>query len=144
MRKERNVPKHTLRLWQLRVGIVSMLILLTILRLFFITIWSLLPTVIIASLSIIVIFWYLPLFFSRYRIIYDNNSIEIQKGVFFKAIIIMPYPRLVYVSAFSSPFARYLGVSGAVLKAARGFIIIPEIEKDDIKELIKIAAGERN
>ena len=103
----------------------------------------LIPFVVILSLSAIYMFWYLPLYFKNYKIYYSQDSFEIHRGVFFKAILIMPYPRLIYVSAYSSPISRHMGLSGAVLKAARGLIIIPEIEKKDIDMLMKIAAGEK-
>lgn len=142
MKRESVMPRATLRLWQLRTGIITAVILLIFFRLCFVTLWMLIPMAVILSLSLIVALWYLPLYFRNFKVIFDDGAFMIHRGVFFKATYIMPYPRLIYVSAFSSPIARKMGLSGAVLKAARGWCFIPEIGKDDIKELINIASGE--
>lgn len=143
MKREGIVPRGTLRLWQLRIGIIAAVLLLILFRLCFVTLWILIPMALILSFAVIVMFWYLPLYFRCFKVIYDDGAFEIRRGVFFKVTLIMPYPRLIYVSAFSSPVARKMGLSGAVLKAARGFVIIPELEKEDIKGLIRIASGEQ-
>lgn len=143
MKKEAVIYNKTLKLWQFRVGLITILLFIIIFRLLLISIWMLIPFVVILSLSVIYMFWYLPIYFKNYKIYYSQDSFEIHRGVFFKATLIMPYPRLIYVSAYSSPISRKMGLSGAVLKAARGLIIIPEIEKKDIDMLMKIAAGEK-
>ena len=144
MKKEAVITKKTLKLWQFRVGLITILLFIIFFRLLLISVWMLIPLVIIISLSSIFIFWYIPLYFKNYRIYYSQVSFEIHRGVFFKATLIMPYPRLIYVSAYSSPISRKMGLSGAVLKASRGLIIVPEINKQDIDMLMRIAAGENN
>ena len=141
MKKEIRLPKKSTKLWQIRIGLLNLILMLILYKLCYITAWMLIPLAIILIVALIAIFWYIPCFFSRYRVVADSKSLTIESGVFLKRIYIMPYPRMIYIYTFSTPLAHKYGVSAAILKAARGNIVVPEMLNSDIKTLLKISAG---
>ena len=100
---------------------------------------------VISIIALGVIALYLPAFFKGYEIILKGEAIIINYGVFIKTSHIMPYSRLIYAQSFATPLARILKVACLTLKAARGWIIIPETEVKSVKEVIaSLAREERN
>ena len=91
---------------------------------------------VISIITVIMIVWYIPAFFKSYEIKLIGEAIIINYGVFIKVSHIMPYSRLIYAQSFATPLARLMKVSTLTLKAARGWIIIPEIESSAAKEVI--------
>lgn len=122
------LPQKTRALWQIRV-IIAFLILCAAVAFFSrFTLWFLLPAAIIATLGLLATFVYIPFYFKSYTISVDENSISISKGVFIKTIQIMPFPRLVFAQSFTTPIASAMKLKCIMLKAARGWMLIPEIE----------------
>lgn len=140
--KKNALPKKTLILWQIRVLVFN--ILLVALCLFFSKSLDFLkPTaLIIAIIALAVIVLYLPAYFKGYEIALKGEAVIISHGVFVRIDHIMPYSRLIYAQSFASPMARLLGVSSVTLKAARGWIIVPEIENKDAQKIISFLAQE--
>lgn len=137
-----NLPKKTLFLWQIRVVMLTALIVWLCLR--YSTVLSLLKLVaiIVCAVGILLTFIYLPVFFKGYEILFKNEAILINYGVFIKFSHIMPYPRLIYAQSFSTPLASIFGVTALSLKAARSRVIILEIENKDAKHIIDSLTGE--
>lgn len=123
-----SLPKKTRILWQIRI--VFAFVCLCALVAFFsrFTLWFLLPAAIIATIGLVFAFIYIPFYFKSYEISVDDNSIIIKKGVIFKTTNIMPYPRLVFAQSFATPLSSMLKMKCVMLKAARGWMLIPEIE----------------
>ena len=146
--KQNTLPKKTLLLWQLRVVMLTTLIvslcLFALERYIFIGSVA----VIISALALLLVVWYLPQFFKSYEIEFKGDAIIINSGVFIRISHIMPYSRLIYAQSFASPLARLFGVSALALKAARSYVLIPEISKDDaqliIDSLTKETSNEKN
>lgn len=134
--KENVLPKKTLLLWQLRV--VMLTSLLDALCLFvlerFVFIGSV--AIIISVFSLLLVVWYLPQFFKSYEIKFKGDAIIINSGVFIRISHIMPYSRLIYAQSFATPLARLFGVSALALKAARSYVVILEINKNDAQKII--------
>ncbi len=140
----KKLPKKTQYLWQARIG--TALLCVAAVTAFFIkfSLWMLLPTAIILFLSFLFVFAYLPRYFSSYSISSDGKAIIVRKGVIFKMTYIMPYPRMVFATVYSSPISAKLGVSGVIIKAARGWLILPEMDNADTERLVSVTAGENN
>lgn len=100
------------------------------------TVWFLLPAAIIAMLGLVAAFVYIPFYFKSYLITVDTNSIIITKGIFIKTTQIMPFPRLVFAQSFTTPIASAMKLKCVMLKAARGWILIPEIESVDAEFML--------
>ena len=137
-----NLPKKTLFLWQIRVVMLT-----TVLILFCIRYSGALPFLKIVALlvgiaGILTVAIYLPLFFKGYEILFKNEAILINYGVFIKFSHIMPYTRLIYAQSFSTPFATFFGVTAVSLKAARSRVIVPELNNKDAKYIIDSLTGE--
>ena len=56
----------------------------------------------------------------------------------------MPFPRFIYAEQITSPIAKAMGVSALSLKVARGFILIPEMSKEDAEDIISAISGEKD
>jgi len=97
---------------------------------------------VIGAIGILVALLYLPIFFKGYEILFKNEAIIINYGVFIKFSHIMPYTRLIYAQSFSTPLASIFGVTAVSLKAARSRVIIPEIKILDAKYIIDSLTGE--
>ena len=132
MKQELQLPKKTLRVWQIRNFMIGIIIsaFLTILFSLYI------PSAILLIICAIVSFIYLPLLHRSYKITIADTYISVERGVFIKADKIMPRALLVYAESMSLPLSNALGLSAVILKAARGYCIIPEIEKPIADELI--------
>ena len=83
---------------------------------------------IIATIGLVFAFVYVPFYFKSYKITVDENSITITKGIIIKTTNIMPYPRLVFAQSFTTPLSQLMKMKCVMLKAARGWMLIPEIE----------------
>ncbi len=136
------LPKRTLLLWQLRVLILG--IVLVGICLYFGTKFQILNQIafIVSVLIFAVIFFYLPLFFKSYKIELKGEAIIISYGVFVKISHIMPYSRLIYAQSFATPLARIFGMAMVTLKAARSWIVIPEMQKSNADAIICYLSSE--
>ena len=130
------LPKRTLLLWQIRVVMLTTLLVGTCL--YYKSAFSFLASValIFAILGLVAVVWYLPTFFKTYQIILENQAVVINYGVFIKFSHIMPYPRLIYAQTFATPLARLFGVTAVSLKAARSRVIVPEILLCEAKKVM--------
>lgn len=130
------LPQKTRLLWQIRI-VFAFAVLCALVAFFSrFTLWFLLPTAIIATLGLLVAFIYVPFYFKSYKITVDDNSIIITKGIFFKTTHIMPYPRLVFAQSFTTPLSAAMKMKCVMLKAARGWMLIPEIENCNADHLL--------
>ena len=143
MSREIRIPAETVRLWRIRAGAVAAVIEIILLRFCRLTLWMLLPAGIIAAAALVLILWFIPRHLESYGIIADIRAITVKRGFIFKAEHILPQPRMIYASAYSSPLARKMRLSGVILRAARGILIIPELRKKDAERLFAAASGER-
>ncbi len=136
------LPKKTLRLWQVRV--VMLTLVLVGACLFYDPVLPFLKfvAIVIAAMGLIVTLWYLPTFFKGYEMLFKNEAIVINYGVLIKFSHIMPYSRLIYAQSFATPLAHFFGVTALSLKAARSRVIVPEIELSDAINIMDTLAGE--
>ncbi len=140
---ESRLPEKTLTLWQIRFTAVFA-VLIGVLAFFLkYSKWLFIPISIIAVLGAVFIIWFLPLYFKSFIITVNDTAIKVSRGVFFKLTNIMPYPRLVFAQSFSTPVARRFGLTGVTLRAARGLLVIPEMNIDDAKVLLDGLSGGR-
>lgn len=132
MKQELKLPKRTLRVWQTRIFMVAIILSAFLSILFSFYIFSAILLIVCAMVSFI----YFPLLYKSYTITISNTYISVEKGVFIKSEKIMPRALLVYAESMSLPLSNALGLSAVILKAARGFCVIPEIEKQTADELL--------
>lgn len=140
--KTQNLPKKTLWLWQIRV--VMLTAILIGLCFYFAPFSSIVKIVvfIIAIFGAIMVIWYLPVLFKSYEILFGKEAIIINYGVFIKFSHIMPYTRLIYAQSFATPMARLFGVTALSFKAARSRIIVPEINISDAEKITSSLTSE--
>ena len=144
MNKDICLPPKTCYLWQIRLSVSAFVISLLFLLLCKINLWMLIPFICISVFFALLILWYVPLFIKSYRITANENAFTVKMGVFLKTTYIMPYPRLIYVTTIASPIARCFKICGVVIRAARGFILIPEMQLSDVEKIYRISMGENN
>lgn len=124
-----NLPSKTRVLWQIRIVFAFAVLCVAVAFFSRYTLWFLVPAAVIATLGLVFAFVYIPFYFNSYKISVDENSITITKGVIIKTTNIMPYPRLVFAQSFTTPLSSAMKLKLVLLKAARGWIVIPEIEE---------------
>lgn len=131
--------KQTLLLWRLR----SMVLLIVVL---FITFWFrfvfkyiIYFTAVAVGLILIFDFWYMPRFIRGYSVAVSKNAIIVKSGVFIRHERIMPFPRLVFVSRYSTPLSKMLFTSGIAIHAARAMIFTIELNNRDVAEIMESA-----
>lgn len=140
--KENLLPKKTVFLWQIRIGIIGLILLAAICAFVFLTPLMLLAAAPVATLLAVFLFWYLPRYFKSYEILFPKGAVVINRGVFIKTTHIMPFSRLVYAQSFATPLAKKMGLAALSLKAARSSIIIPEFDAKDVDYYIDFLAKE--
>lgn len=138
------LPKKTMFLWQIRVVMLTTIFVWLCLRYSGIMPFLKTVAVIVGAVGVFMVAIYLPVFFKGYEILFKNEAIIINYGVFIKFSHIMPYTRLIYAQSFSTPLASLFSVTAVSLKAARSRVIIPEIENKDAKYIIDSLTGEVN
>lgn len=140
--KENLLPKRTVSLWQIRIGLLGLFLLVGICAFGLLTRWVLLAAAAVAALLAVFLFWYLPRYFKSYEILFPKGAVVINRGVFIKTTHIMPFSRLVYAQSFATPLAKKMGLAALTLKAARSSIIIPEFDAKDVDYYIDFLAKE--
>ena len=93
---------------------------------------------IILILCAVISLVFFPLLFKSYKITLNDTYISVEKGIFIITTRIFPRENLVYAESVSLPLSNALGVSAVVLKAARSFCVIPEIEKEKADQILKM------
>lgn len=136
------LPKRTLILWQIRVIMLTAILMCICFRYSGILPLLKFCAAIIAVIGILTASIYLPMFFKTFEILFKNQAIIINYGVFVKFSHIMPYSRLIYAQSFSTPLSNAFRVTAVSLKAARSRVIIPEIKIKDAKYIIDSLTGE--
>ena len=140
--KENQLPKKTVTLWQIRIGLIGFILLVAVCAFGLLTRWVLLGGAVIAVMLAVFLFWYLPRYFKSYEILFPKGAVVINRGVFIKTTHIMPFSRLVYAQSFATPLAKRMGLAALTLKAARSSIIIPEFNAEDVDYYINFLARE--
>lgn len=134
--KQKALPKRTVLLWQLRVVMLTA-ILIGVCYYFSNSLpflnWV---AVFFGLLCLVVIAFYIPAFFGAYEIFIKNDALIINYGVFIKVSHIMPYARLIYAQTFATPIARLFGLTMISLKAVRSRVIVPEIKLENAIKII--------
>lgn len=141
--KENTLPKKTTLLWQVRIIVITFVLVTACL--YFESPFSFLKisAIVIGILGVILSFLYLPFFFKSYKIILSNDAVIVKFGIIVKVEHIMPYKRMIYAQSFETPLARLLGVAAVRLKAARSYLFVAEIEKESAQSIINfLAEGE--
>ena len=140
--KRRFLPKRTLLLWQIRV--VMLTALLVTVSLLYSSAWQFLTIVayVLGIAGLLTVAWYLPMFFRSYELLFRGEAVIINYGVFIKFSHIMPYSRLIYAQTFATPLARLMGLTALSLKAARSRVIIPEVLLSDAIKVLDSLTGE--
>jgi len=140
-----NLPKKTRLLWQVRIVFAFAVVCAAVAFFSRYTLWFLLPAAVIATLGLVFAFIYVPFYFKSYKISVDKNSIIIAKGVIIRTTNIMPFPRLVFAQSFTTPLSSAMKMKAVVLKAARAWVLIPEIENvsaDYLLENLKVTPND--
>lgn len=143
--KENTLPKKTTLLWQVRIIIITFILVAACL--YFEPLFSFLKiaAIIIGIIGIILAFLYFPFFFKSYKIILSNDALIVKFGIIVKIEHIMPYKRMIYAQSFETPLARIFGIAAVRLKAARSYLFVAEIEKEAAQTIIDfLAEGEPN
>ena len=143
--KENTLPKKTTLLWQIRIIIITFILVAACL--YFEPLFSFLKifAIVIGIIGIILAFLYLPFFFKSYKIILSNDAVIVKFGIIVKIEHIMPYKRMIYAQSFETPLARIFGIAAVRLKAARSYLLVAEIEKEAAQTIIDfLAEGELN
>ena len=143
--KENTLPKKTTLLWQVRIIIITFILVAACL--YFEPLFSFLKiaAIVIGIIGIILAFLYLPFFFKSYKIILSNDAVIVKFGIIVKIEHIMPYKRMIYAQSFETLLARIFGIAAVRLKAARSYLFVAEIEKEAAQTIIDfLAEGEPN
>ncbi len=131
------LPRKTLTLWQIRAAVIWLLLsavcgFYSITMHIFVYLLS-----VLAVIFAVVIFWYIPKFFSGCKVKYLSGAVVIEMGVIIKTTHILPFSRLIYTQTLVTPVSKALGLRAVTLKAARSRVFIPEMLKGDLDELIE-------
>ena len=73
--KENRLPKQTVLLWQIRIGLIGIILLIGISAFGLLTDWMLIGTAVAAAILVLLIFWYLPRYFKSYEILFPKGAV---------------------------------------------------------------------
>lgn len=136
------LPKKTRVLWQLRFAVAFIFVCIIIFVTAPLNIWVLLVVALTFIFSVFFVFIYVPTFIKNYKMIIYNDCLCINKGVFIKTLIIVPSIRLVVVKNVATPIMALLKLRLVLIKASKGWIIVPELETNATKRLLGVIRGE--
>ncbi len=130
------LPKNTRILWQCRAACVLAVLCAVLVAFCRFSIWFILPTTIVFAVGSVFVFAFIPLWFKNYEVVLNDDTVCIIKGVIFKTTIIVPNLRIAFVKTFTTPIASWLKLNCIILKVARCWIFIPEIDERTTKILV--------
>lgn len=136
------LPQKTQLLWKIRVTVPAVVLVVLSFFLYRFSFLFLIVTIILAVLALLTLFIYIPAYFKRYEILFSENAVIINRGVFIKTTHIMPYSRMIYAQTFTTPLAFAFKLSAVTLKSARSLLFIPEIDRADAQSIILAVCGE--
>ena len=142
--KEYRLPKKTVVLWQLRLTVLCAVLLALVSLTLFLSKWMLILLSTLFLVFILFIAVFVPIHIKSYKIEVSRETVVINRGVIIRVNHILPFPRFIYAEKITSPIAAAMGVSALSLKVARGFILIPEMNKEDAEDIIWAISGEKN
>ena len=131
------LPKKTIILWQIRILIAFAALGAAVAFFARYADWFMLLAMIIVGLGLLFSVVYVPFYIKSYKITIDENSKCITNGLLIKTTNIMPFPRLVFAQSFTTPISSFFKLKCVMLKATRGWILIPELENKDAKYLLE-------
>ena len=131
------LPKRTVLLWQLRITLVSAILIYIFLWAPFNTVWTVFTCGLTFVLFLFYAFWYMPKFIKSCQITIANGSVIIKRGVLIKNCHILPFSRLIHTQTVATPLARLLHLEIVLMKAARFAIFVPELSCEDSESLVK-------
>ena len=129
------LPAKTKTLWQIRI--VLAIAFLCLFLALFINKYIMIVIFFIIATGLLFAFCYITFYFKSYKITIDTGFISISKGVFIKRTNIMPFPRLVYAQSYSTPLSSLFNMKILLLKAARSWLLIPELENNTAQLLLE-------
>ena len=123
------LPKKTVTLWQMRLVFVTAFLCFVSLLFGGMLRWILMAIILLVCTT--VAFVYVPIYLKSYKITVDTGFIAVSKGVIIKSTNIMPHPRLIYAQSITTPLASLFKMKIILLKAARGWVFVPEMEVEN-------------
>ncbi len=128
-----SLPKQTVRLWQIRIGIIAIVLIAPFA--FFIrkSQFFLLILVITVALLLFEVFLIIPFAIKKYRISIDENYIKVSSGIIINTENLIPRKRIASVTGFQTPLAKRMKLAATFIKSARKRIFIPELAEDTAK-----------
>ncbi len=134
--------KNTLYLWQIRVLLITiLLVVLCVWAKSFVSFFVYL-SVVFAVFGALAAFVYFPKYFDRYEVSVTENALIIKSGILLKHERIMPNPRLVYIERYYTPLSRCFGVCGLILHTTRAATFTAEMSQHDIGKIMEAIHGE--
>lgn len=139
--QEFTVPRKTLYLWQFRISVIGLVLILLFVYLSRFAKGFLIGGVAVLLVCLAVILVYLPCFFKNCRCRIIKQSVVVERGVFIKTTTVFPFSRLIYTQTFTTPIAKCLGITCVGLKAARRRLFFPELTTEDSEGLTRAISG---
>lgn len=137
------LPKATLLLWQLRLGVILLIFDILVAAFSVFTFWMLFPVALFIALEAVYVFVYLPKYFASYKIVVKNESIIVSYGVLIQTTKIMPYARLVYIGSYATVLCKRLRLTGLSLRAARSVLFLPELDNSSVTTIMAAVSGQK-
>ena len=132
------LPKKTLYIWQIRLGVLGIMVA-------FVSIFvDLTVTVIAVTVFFAVDFLLLPLWYKSFEIGIDKGLLILSYGLIFRTTYLLPLSKVIYIKLYKTPLNRAFSLCFSVLKTVKGFLILPEMDDKDIKYIKQLIDGEKN
>lgn len=130
-----HLPKKTSVLWLIRLSFIILLFALILYSTDILPKNLYWPTAAALTAACSAIFIFLPLHLKSYVITVSKSFITIKRGFLFKSTYIIPRS-FALVKTVYTPVARRLGLAAIAVKAVKRWIIIPELEDEDVYRII--------
>ena len=136
------LPKKTRILWQARVSLAMAALYALVVAFCHDFPFLLLPTTIAMAIGSVFVLVYISFYFRCYTVKIDKNAVYIKKGMIFRTVLIIPFPRCAVIKSFSTPVTSMLKLRCVLFKVARGWVFVPEIDDFCAEELLKAVRDE--
>lgn len=97
--------------------------------------------IILSVTALIVIFVYLPMYFSSLSYIADENEITKTSGVLFRKVQTVKLSSVQYCTEVFTPFSKCTGLNFIIFYAHGGKLAVIFLEKNDISELLALCGA---
>ena len=139
----KRTDRKGLLLWEIRLTLIAFLVSVLTAMIFSGILFKIISAVWMIG-YIVTGAWYYPLKYRKLSYNFDDKIIVVNCGVIYRRRKSIFLKNVQYISTMRTPLQRIMGLKTVVVHAAGGFIVIPNLKKNEVNDFELFERRERN